>query len=281
MLGRCVGGRVRARPGLTVLELIIAVAVLGLLGSLVYSCHTAGPGVAAPPCVSESAPPAALESEVASVSEELSLQATLDRMGYTVNVPLEHRGRSLDPRGDRYSTLDDTVDAGWFRVRDDGTGVGTVSLQLISQQTDLDAGTRFVVETADSVEVTSFNPVVPCGFDTTGQRLDWSSTHPVRFLLDVSPTDPRSTSPYPAPEVTELAGCDLMVLPARKNGYWVQQDANTGYWAGGEDTGEYLLCWEDGTESDDCDFQDLVFLARGIVPSIGPVPACGLGIDRR
>jgi len=70
----------------------------------------------------------------------------------------------------------------------------------------------------------------------------------------------------------------LLVLPARKNAYWVDEGRNTGHWEGGENTGDFLLCWEDWSSRTDGDYQDLVIRARGIVPT-GSGKDCG-NMDR-
>jgi hypothetical protein len=265
MFGRQSGSRARAWRGLTLLEMVIALGVMGVLGALVLSCRVSAPAVHAPsPEVSVPLScPAGAEAEPEQA--ELSLQDTLDRLGYTVNVPASFHGRELDPRGHQRSIRDDSLDEAWFR------SIGTVTMQLISQQSDLGAATRFVVEEPLGEQMSSFEPVESGGFDDSPRLLTWESSDPVRFRLDFPPDADRSQSLYSTPEDNPDGGAQLMVLPVRKNGYWVRQDGQSGYWQGGEETGEYLLCWEDRTDGSDADFQDLVFVARGITTSIGPV----------
>jgi len=61
-------------------------------------------------------------------------------------------------------------------------------------------------------------------------------------------------------------GPQLLVLPARRGGTWVDEGENTGHWEGGADENGCLLCWED-TVHLDSDFQDLVIDAEGIQPA--------------
>lgn len=273
MFGRQSGRGMRARRGLTLLEMIVALGMMGVLGALVLSCRVTTPNVKAPRPEVSAVSTCDAVLDTGSPQEELSLQDTLDRLGYTVNVPATFHGHSLDPRSYRRSTHDDSVDESWFR------SIGTVSMQLISQQTDLDAATRFVVEEPPGEQVDSFEPVAQCGFDESPQLLTWESHNPVRFRLDFPPDADRSQSVYSTSEDNPSGAVHLMVLPVRKNGYWVQQDNQSGYWQGGEETGEYLLCWEDRTDGTDGDFQDLVFVARGIATSIGPVGDYDTGAD--
>jgi prepilin-type N-terminal cleavage/methylation domain-containing protein len=265
MFRRLSEGRMQARPGLTLLELLVALVVLGLLGGVIICRRTPTPGP--PTSFLSTSESVAISEAPGAVQEELSLQETLDRLGFTVNVPQAYRGHSLARSGYRMSTADDTVDVSWFRSS------GSVTMQLVSQQTDLDSATRFFVLAPDSAaDVAGFAPLESAGFNEIPQLLSWDTPGPVRLGLEFHQDSTHPHPVYSTPEENPSGNAQLMVLPARRNGLWVEDhDGQTGFWEGGEDTGEYLLCWEDQTGRLDGDFQDLVLLARGIVAAIAPV----------
>src|SRR5688500_11581440 len=91
----------RLRRGLTMPELLVAVAVLGLLGFLVLARRSSAPMMTA---ISAPAPPPA-PPQPWTAGGEMSLQETLDRLGFTVNVPSTYQGRPLrNLRGYQAST---------------------------------------------------------------------------------------------------------------------------------------------------------------------------------
>src|ERR1051326_6221934 len=108
----------RLRAGLTLVELLVSIAALGLLGCCVLTYRMA------PPCENEAVmavgddSPAPPEPPAPTAPPgryaELSLQETLDRLGYTINVPHVFHGQKVAANGYRVSTRDDSVGAGWF-----------------------------------------------------------------------------------------------------------------------------------------------------------------------
>src|SRR5947209_20094831 len=98
MNGRPRSGQ-RMRSGLTLVELLVAVAVLGTLGALVLSVQTpvstfAPPLPPAPPPLPPG-PPAPPSVVITRYGGEVSLQTTLDRLRFTVNLPRSYHGRQL------------------------------------------------------------------------------------------------------------------------------------------------------------------------------------------
>ena len=83
MIGRRLLGQ-RMRSGLTLVELLVAIAALGLLEVLLLTVRTPAPR---PPLLLAVPTPAPLMP----AGCELSLQTTLDRLGFTVNVPRSYR----------------------------------------------------------------------------------------------------------------------------------------------------------------------------------------------
>jgi len=90
MIGRHPSGR-RTRSGLTLVELLVAIAVLGGLEILLLTLQPPPPEPAPPPLAyyQPSAHPtmSPLPTPRVVYQGEMSLQTTLDRLGFTVNVP--------------------------------------------------------------------------------------------------------------------------------------------------------------------------------------------------
>jgi prepilin-type N-terminal cleavage/methylation domain-containing protein len=256
-----------ARRGMTLIELAVSLAALGLLGCLFLASRVPPPmpdGCSAPPAIAIPTPP---PPPPPPSNGELSLQETLDRLAFTVNVPQRYRGRQVDSWGYRQSSGDDSVDAGWFRSK------GTATFQLISHQSELNASTRFLVQNAEGHALASFDPIDVSGFNGSARLLNWRASQPVRFALDFPSTSYNSGPVFSTQRDNPSGAPQLIVLPARRNGRWVEEGEQLGHWEGGEESGEYLLCWEDVTGSSHGDFQDVAFLARGIVPAtpfVGP-----------
>lgn len=267
-----------ARPGLTLIELLIAIAVLAVLGALLLSRH---PDLTRqeepPPAASEApeppSPPAApvvlpvpdQPPAPTAYGMELSLQETLDRLGFTVNVPRIYHGHSIaDARGYRTSTRDDSMAVERFECR------GEASFQELSRQASLAGVTSFVIETAsgntDRLLEPASSPKSPWLSRDAGATAVKSWRGPANFSLDFD------GGGFGAVPLSSIAGDNpggesaLLVLPARTGGEWVDDGRNTGHWEGGSESGAYLLCWEDLPRSGSPDYQDLVILARGIQP---------------
>jgi prepilin-type N-terminal cleavage/methylation domain-containing protein len=239
-----------ARPGMTLIELAMAIAALGLLGCLFLASRmpSAGTECNDPPAIAISTPPAPPHIWYG----EKSLQETLDRLGYTVNVPHVYHGRRVDTDGYRFSTRDDSIAAGWFCTR------GTASFQIVSQQAALSGETTLCVSGRGGRLHPLLGPEVR-------SVTNWEGAGPVRFALTFSDNSFQNSTLYSTPGENPGGSAQLIVLPARTGGRWVSTDEGWNYWEGGEDTGEYLLCWED-LDHGDADYQDLVLLARGLVP---------------
>jgi prepilin-type N-terminal cleavage/methylation domain-containing protein len=270
MSGRCTHPARPARSGMTLIELMLALAALGLLGCLllfsrpeipspvdsaVLSCPEAVP---LPPPPPPPRPP---------VYGEMSLQQTLDRLGYTVNVPRFFHGIRVASLGYRTSSRDDSIDAGWFRC------VRPVALQEISQQALLRRVTLSAVSADDRTTTTellgSNDQMSGPGDEQMSDPVTWNSAQVVRFVQNYGRNSFNSGRISSVAKENPHGMPQLIVLPARKNGYWVNEVSNTGHWEGGENSGDFLLCWEDWSSRTDGDYQDLVIRARGIVPIAG------------
>jgi prepilin-type N-terminal cleavage/methylation domain-containing protein len=276
----------RVRPGLTLVELLVAIAVLGLLEALLLTAGTPAPDTQPPPlAAAEQAPPDEPIPPAAppQPGRELSLQETLDRLGFTVNVPRVYDGRRLANWGaGRVSTRSDEAPTGWFEAN------GLVRFVEVSRQSDLGPVTTFAAETpgGDPIEVfrpmdlTSGDPLAlgrsryrrstcpsPAGVFPNGNRTArrvMRGTY--RLWIDFPPNSFTRGPLYSTSEENPGGAAHLLVLPARKGGRWVEERKNTGHWQGGVRDGGYLLCWEDTVRGDD-DFQDLVVYVRGIRPA--------------
>src|SRR5713226_3032711 len=113
MIGRRPSSQ-RMRSGLTLVELLVAIAVLGLFEALLLTAQTPAP---APPTPLSIAEPFPAPVTHAPSGGELSLQATLDLLGFTVNVPRDYQGRPLRTWGPgRVSTRSDEGPSGWFEA---------------------------------------------------------------------------------------------------------------------------------------------------------------------
>src|ERR1051326_8448516 len=103
----------RFRAGLTLPELLVAIASFGVLGCLLFT-HQVLNSTSEAPVISRvivtPAPPAPPPARCISQGD-VSLQETLDRLGYTVNVPHEFHGATVAADGYRVSTADDSVAA--------------------------------------------------------------------------------------------------------------------------------------------------------------------------
>ncbi len=289
MNGRRIPGP-RLRSSLTLVELLVAIAVLGLLEALLWTAQTPAPDPPPPLAAAQPAPPAEPSPPVDPVlpaappqpGGELSLQTTLDRLGFTVNVPRVYDGRRLANWGrGRVSTRSDAVPSGWFQAN------GLARFTRVSRQSALGGVTAFAAETAGGDRIELFRPLGSPGDDRS--RVDESGLPPAcpyaaplfrtgersvrrvmwgtfRFLIDFPPNGFTRGPLYSTPEENPGGAVQLLVLPARRGGRWVEEGGNTGHWKGGIRDGGYLLCWEDMVRGDD-DFQDLVVYARGIRPA--------------
>lgn len=177
---------------------------------------------------------------------EYGLQRSLDRLGFTVNVPASYRGRPLLRWSDaeRVSAQSDALGAEWFR------GSGEVRFRVVGQQSNQVFGHALGVLPSLGRSVTLIDPVGV--FRPEG-----------RFLLSLTGGKSAKYAGKSPFRVTWTATNEVMVLPAKRGGRWVRQGANRGYWSGGTDTGAYLFCFDD---SGDHDFQDLIILAQGLKP---------------
>jgi hypothetical protein len=264
----------RMRPGLTMPELLVGIVVFGVLGFLVLARFsttprmvTSSPTMVAPALVEPLPPPS---------GGEMSLQETLDRLGYTVNVPRSLYGRPLrNWCGYRVSTEDDAIDAEWFE------GGGGVQFQDLCRQSDYGGRTTFGALTVKGERIPLLRG--------SSSRFGRGSTHGLTvesglptaacFYIDYS-TGGGQGLLYSVTLSNPGRGPQLIVIPARTGGLWVDEGNNRGHWEGGEESGDYLLCWEDLVRDDD--FQDVVVLARGIRPAArsGSMGG-GLGWNRR
>jgi len=216
--------------------------------------------------------PPKMPVEAASVYEpltqEIGLQESLDRLGYTVNVPasmITDRYPSRD--GYPSSTRSDAIHASWFRVN------GTASFRKIGQQAYLAPMTNFGMMADSGEHLPLIQPDSAPGLwldsvNTTSNQLEITGT--VRFYIDHP--DATMFGPLGTKTLYSTAGANpthraqVLVFPARVGGHWVNDVGKLGHWEGGVDTGGYLLCWDDLPEGPQ-DFQDLIVLASGISPA--------------
>jgi prepilin-type N-terminal cleavage/methylation domain-containing protein len=250
----------QARRGLTLPELLVTIAVLGTLGCLVLARRSPAPTILTSRPALEAPAPALPPGP----GGEMSLQETLDRLGYTVNVPRSFQGRRLTHPGSyRVSSGDDTLAAEWFE------GDGAVQLQELCRQSAYGSWTHFGAMTAGEERIPLLTPSARCGVYSSGagpgRAMESGLTGAASFFIEYGFGGPpvrlssvASANPGGSPK--------LIVLPARTGGAWIEDGDRSGHWEGGEETGDYLLCWEDLPQGDN-DFQDLVVLVRGIRPA--------------
>jgi hypothetical protein len=195
---------------------------------------------------------------------ELSLQTTLDRLGFTVNVPQEYQGRHLLNRGDGHvSTRSDALPSGWFEAN------GPVRFLELSRQSDLGSVTTVTAET-DAGQKVELLPRVGSSYCETGARAGRTAARELRgtyrFSIDFPPNGYTQGPLFSTAADNPGGGSQLLVLPARRGGTWVDEGENLGHWEGGADENGCLLCWEDVVHGDN-DFQDLVVYAEGVQPA--------------
>ncbi|HET6386182.1 MAG TPA: hypothetical protein VFJ58_22555 [Armatimonadota bacterium] len=201
------------------------------------------------------------------LSGELSLQQTLDRLGYTVNVPRSYAGHPLFQwSSDRVSDRSDAIQAVRFMAH------GRVSFAMVSQQSYCGPRSEFIVRFTGWPPSSILSaPGIPCPwlspdalvrtwFTATGQ-FEVFIQHPVNNTFGPNTGAPLYSQAKENPE----GGTQLLVLPAKTHGKWVTDKPGVGHWSGGRATGVYLLCWEDTTNGDH-DYNDIVIVAHGIRP---------------
>jgi prepilin-type N-terminal cleavage/methylation domain-containing protein len=268
MIGRRLLGQ-RMRSGLTLVELVVAIAVVGLFGALLVTARAPAP-VSLPPLLLAVPTPAPLMP----ADGELSLQTTLDRLGFTVNVPRAYQGRRLaNWRPGRVSTRSDAVPSEWFEAD------GPVQFLEVSRQSALGSVTAFAAETSDGRQIELFPRIDPSGEeglpprpdvgvcpDLAARRVTRELHATVRFALDFPPNSFNPGRLFSTSQGNPDGLSHMLALRTRKGGTWVDEGGNTGHWEGGVADGNYLLCWEDAVHGDN-DFQDLVVFAGGIRPA--------------
>jgi len=262
MIGRHPSG-LQMRSGLTLVELLVAIAVLGALEVLLLTAQPPVPPPDPPTPLSITQPPPPLRPPPY-YAGELSLQTTLDRLGFTVNVPREYAGRRLwNGAAGRVSTRSDAMPSGWFRT------VGPVGFAAVSRQSDLRAVTTFSAETptGDRIELLPRRGGDQGAAITDTDRLARRGARgSYRFLTDFAPNGFTRGPLFSTPSDNPDGAAVLLVLPARRGGRWVDEGENIGHWEGGTDQNGCLLCWEDWVRGDN-DFQDLVVYAGGVRPA--------------
>jgi prepilin-type N-terminal cleavage/methylation domain-containing protein len=268
MIGRRLLGR-RMRSGLTLVELLVAIAVLGLFEALLLTARVQAP--VSPTPLSLAVP---VLAPLMPAGGELSLQTTLDRLGFTVNVPSDYQGRRLaNWRAGRVSTLSDAVPSEWFEAD------GPVQFLEVSRQAVLGSAATFTAETTAGNRIELFPRIHSTSDDRLqpqtdeGAALDMSARGAtcqidgtLRFVLDFPANLFNPGLLYSTGEDNPDGVSHMLALPARKGGTWVDEGGNTGHWEGGVADGTSLLCWEDTVHGDN-DFQDLVIYAKGIRPT--------------
>ena len=270
MIGRRLLGQ-RMRSGLTLVELLVAIAALGLLEVLLLTVRTPAPR---PPLLLAVPTPAPLMP----AGCELSLQTTLDRLGFTVNVPRTYQGRRLAnwPPG-RVSTRSDAVPSGWFAAD------GPAQFLEVSRQSALGSVTAFAAETTAGSRIELFPRLASTvGYcpslepqpdrdgisapEMAARRTTREMHGTFRFSLDFTPNPFNPGRLFSTREDNPDGLSHMLALRARRDGTWVDERGNTGHYERGADDGTYLLCWEDAVNGDN-DFQDLVVYTAGIRPA--------------
>ena len=194
---------------------------------------------------------------------EVSLQETLDRLGYTVNVPAVYGGHTLLRWNDyRLSTGDDLLPATSFH------GLKSSRFTKVSEQGMLAGSLDFGVTDAQGNEDTLLKPdhnSNPCWISADGGELCQTSlAGSERFYINDTTHTFQNGVLSSLPQANSDGARHLLALPARTGGQWVDEGDNMGHWEGGKDTGSVLLCWEDWN---DYDYQDLVILAENVAPN--------------
>jgi prepilin-type N-terminal cleavage/methylation domain-containing protein len=272
MFGRRTSGR-RARSGLTLVELLVAIAVLGGLEVLLFTLSSPPPEPAPPPLsfYQPPAPPMMATPPTPRVvyQGEMSLQTTLDRLGFTVNVPQDYHGRHLANWGPGHvSTRSDALPAGWFEAS------GPARFKAVSRQSSLRNETTFEAlnSSGDTIELLPRGQMKGrWGYSQAAGTATRELRGRIRFALEFAPNGFNSGPFFSTAADNPGGGSQLLVLPARRGATWVsegdngEQGRDFGHWEGGAEDGGCLLCWEDVVHGDN-DFQDLVVYAEGIQP---------------
>jgi len=251
------------RSGLTLVELLVAIAVLGALEVLLLTAQPPAPAPDPPPPLSI-APPPPSDEPAPYYGGELSLQTTLDRLGFTVNVPRVYEGRRLaNWAGGRVSTRSDAMPSGWFKT------VGPVRFAAASRQSALRDMTTFSAETPSGDRIVLL-PRLGGGHGAadaeTARIARRGPRGTYRFLLEFASNGFTRGPLFSTPSDNPDGAAVLLVLPARRGGRWVDEGENIGHWEGGTDQNGCLLCWEDWVRGDN-DYQDLVVYAGGVRPA--------------
>jgi hypothetical protein len=192
--------------------------------------------------------------------QEIGLQETLDRLGYTVNVPTDYAGHTLNRWNDyRISTADDSLPAERFH--------GDQSTFSMLGQQAMCAPSTFVGAIDTEGRTTElFHPDPNSSgmwLNATTPRSATVNVHGT-FRLFIQDTSHRMGvgTLYSTAQNNYDRSAHLLVLPALVGGTWIDEGNNRGHWSGGKSRG-YLLCWEDWN---DFDYQDIVILATQIEP---------------
>jgi hypothetical protein len=197
---------------------------------------------------------------------EISLQETLDRLGYSVNVPARYEGQPVtQPSPYRTSTRSDAVPAEWF------TGGADARFRMLGQQAMLAGTTRFGFVDADGRAGVLLRPTVSgyglwIGNDAgPAARQSLAPAGRVRFYVHDTSEQFRLGMLTSGPNGSAgPTSSHVVVLPALTGGTWVDEGGDTGHWEGSTSSHGYLLCWEDSRW--DADYQDMVVLVQGVHP---------------
>lgn len=251
-----------ASPCRTLVTAAIAGAILVPCGLMTLAFHarvqTRYPFVAVP----EMLPAVNLNEDNGNEMKEVSLQETLDRLGYTVNVPAVYGGHTLLRWTNyRLSTGDDSLSATSFH------SLKMPRFTKVSEQAMLGGSLEFGVTdergVKEAILAPDHNRTTFWISATEGASCAWRVADSLRFYLNDTENILHTGALSSVPQANADHAPHLLALPARKGGTWVKEGNNTGHWQGGADTGAVLLCWEDWR---DFDYQDMVILAEDVQP---------------
>jgi hypothetical protein len=264
----------RARSGLTFTELLVLIAGLAVVGFLLLTAYRAPHD----PIEARTPPPAPQFHPTPTRQPTLTdyaphqpvggepLRKVLECLGFTVDLPRWYHGREIARRGEGITTGNDSVNAGWFEAD------GMVWIQELSWQSGFNGQTTLSTTVPGDETIRLLKPArvgTDCWIRCSGGRSVQREIHrSFRFALDCPMKNGYGQEPLlSCLGDSPYASDNVIVLRARTGGsWWGDGPGDKGHWIGGKYTGDYLLCWEASAGGGDLDYQDEIFLVRGVKP---------------